>query len=714
MIRLKTVRDTIRNLLVIAVIILLIEVYIDKKENEKIVQNPIIPAWRKNSKGEALEDDNENFKAGFDSILAAQDNTRRPKSTREPPPTTPRKPFKKIREGLKRFQNKFLLNDKPFQILGGSFHYFRVHPLAWHDRLFKVKAAGLNTVVIPVPWNIHEPVKGRISFTGIKWDLLKVLNITKELGLYTILQVGPFVDAGLDWGGLPSWLLHDKVKVAVRSSNESFINPVRNYFKHLIEALIPYSYTTHAGPIIGFQIENSFGHYYKEDKMYINFLSIQFQNYNINEMIFLSDYIEYFERDVVPNVHKSILLKNPDEDVTQAVLNARKIIKDPEYPILIMNFPTAFKQWWGYKQNEAKLDHLRKRLERALTMDVSVVLNPFIGGTNFEFMGGTLNATIEKKSHLKHELTSYFPDAPVQEGGIYDEKYFVIRSLLKDMKLTAANLPHPPLTNSARKYKDIKITNYASYNQLLDITTKYVREYRDVKPMETLDINNGGGQSFGYIIYRTEFIRGQEMWFIGSVHDYGQILINNRTFTTIQSNVTYGENHINFSKVKLIKENNLDIFLENFGRAYGDTRLNDQRKGLRGRILINYVQLLNFKHVPIEFSENFCQNLNHTLDWQTTNKTFFHAGSPAFYRVFLEISGTPHYTYIDLSKWTKGLVIVNGHLIGKYWNKDPQRKLYIPAEILKTGENVIIIFELHKGGETVVFSEKFDTKHYRF
>ncbi|CAD5125489.1 unnamed protein product [Dimorphilus gyrociliatus] len=711
MIRLKKLRNTIRNLLVFAVIILLIEMYIDKKENEKVIQKPVVPAWIRNNKA---PQGGRKYKAGFDSVLAEQDVTDNPISLSTVSKRNVRKQFKKIREGLKRFRNKFYLNDRPFQILGGTFHYFRVHPAAWHDRLIKVKSAGLNTVVIPVPWNIHEATRGTIKFTNIKWDLLKVLNMTKELGLYTILQVGPFINAGLDWGGLPSWLLHENIKLQVRSSNEYFINPVRNYFEHLIETLVPFCYTTHAGPIIGFQIEDGFGQYYQEDKMYINFLAVQFHNYHINEMLFLSDSVDVFERDMIPNVHKSVLLKNPDEDVTQAILAARGILKDSEYPILIMNFPTAPKQWWCYKQDEAKPDKFRKRLERALLLEVSIVLHPFIGGTNFGFMGGTLNSTSEGKRVLKHELTSYFPDAPILEGGVYDEKYFIIRSLLKEMKLTAPNLPPPPLPNPPRKYGDVKINDFAGYDQLLDITDSQSMQYRDVRPMETLDMHNGGGQSFGYVIYRTEFIRGQEMWFIGAVHDYGLILINNQTFTKIQSNVTYKEEHIDFSKVKLIKENNLDIFLENAGRVYGDTRLNDQRKGLRGRILINFVQLLNFKHVPIEFSDKFCKSLNTTLQWETTNKTSFELKSPTFFRVFLEISGTPHYTFIDLTKWGKGLVIVNGYLIGRYWNKEPQRKLYIPSELLKTGSNVIIIFELSKAYETVIFSEKLDTKFYRF
>lgn len=60
-----------------------------------------------------------------------------------------------------------MLEGKPFRILSGSIHYFRVVPEYWRDRLLKLKAMGLNTVETYVPWNRHEEVKGQFNFKGI-------------------------------------------------------------------------------------------------------------------------------------------------------------------------------------------------------------------------------------------------------------------------------------------------------------------------------------------------------------------------------------------------------------------------------------------------------------------------------------------------------------------------------------------------------------------
>ena len=43
-------------------------------------------------------------------------------------------------------EKEFLLEGKPFRILSGAVHYFRVVPEYWKDRLVKLKAMGLNTV----------------------------------------------------------------------------------------------------------------------------------------------------------------------------------------------------------------------------------------------------------------------------------------------------------------------------------------------------------------------------------------------------------------------------------------------------------------------------------------------------------------------------------------------------------------------------------------
>ena len=53
-------------------------------------------------------------------------------------------------------------------------------------------------------------------------------------------------------------------------------------------------------------------------------------------------------------------------------------------------------------------------------------------------------------------------------------------------------------------------------------------------------------------------------------------------------------------------------------------------------------------------------------------------------------------TYLDMSNWGKGVVWVNGHNLGRYWNIGPQQTIYLPGEWLKKGNNEIIVLELLK------------------
>jgi beta-galactosidase len=53
-------------------------------------------------------------------------------------------------------------------------------------------------------------------------------------------------------------------------------------------------------------------------------------------------------------------------------------------------------------------------------------------------------------------------------------------------------------------------------------------------------------------------------------------------------------------------------------------------------------------------------------------------------------------TYLDLSNFKKGVIWVNGHNLGRYWNVGPQFHLYCPANWLHKGKNAVTVFDLHQ------------------
>lgn len=78
-----------------------------------------------------------------------------------------------------------------YRYISASIHYFRIHPDYWEDRLKRIRAAGLNAIQTYVPWNFHEPEKGK--FVLIWTKLFKKFCFLLSYGLNfsgTYCQVG--------------------------------------------------------------------------------------------------------------------------------------------------------------------------------------------------------------------------------------------------------------------------------------------------------------------------------------------------------------------------------------------------------------------------------------------------------------------------------------------------------------------------------------------
>jgi beta-galactosidase GanA len=105
------------------------------------------------------------------------------------------------------YNNKtFLLHGEPYQIRAGQLDPQRIHPAYWHDRLFKAKAMGLNTIFSYVFWDLIEPERGSFDFTG-RNDVASYFREAQEVGLNVVLRPGSYACAERDWGGFPAWLL---------------------------------------------------------------------------------------------------------------------------------------------------------------------------------------------------------------------------------------------------------------------------------------------------------------------------------------------------------------------------------------------------------------------------------------------------------------------------------------------------------------------------
>src|SRR4051812_20843953 len=59
------------------------------------------------------------------------------------------------------------VNGKRVFLNSGEVHPYRMPaPAEWPEMLAKMRAAGLNTISIYIPWSLHKPAPGRLRFSG--------------------------------------------------------------------------------------------------------------------------------------------------------------------------------------------------------------------------------------------------------------------------------------------------------------------------------------------------------------------------------------------------------------------------------------------------------------------------------------------------------------------------------------------------------------------
>jgi len=130
----------------------------------------------------------------------------------------------------------------------------------------------------------------------------------------------------------------------------------------------------------------------------------------------------------------------------------------------------------------------------------------------------------------------------------------------------------------------------------------------------------------------------------------------------------------------------LDIFVENLGRVNYGPYLLKNKKGITEKVLFAGKEVNGWQMFSLPFENIQSLLLKHgnaAGDAPVLKKGSFD----------LQMVGD---TYLDMTDWGKGVVWVNGHNLGRYWNIGPQQTIYVPVEWLKKGRNEIVVLELIK------------------
>lgn len=583
---------------------------------------------------------------------------------------------------MKKFEVKedFLLEGKPFKILSGAVHYFRVLPEDWYHSLYNLKALGFNTVETYIPWNVHEPKEGEFDFSG-RFDLKRFIKTAEDLGLYVILRPTPYICSEWEFGGLPAWLLQNK-DMRIRSSDPSFIEKVANYYKRLFEIITPFQ-IDHGGSVLMMQVENEYGSY-GQDKEYLKQLYDLMKKEGVTVPIFTSDGAWRSTQEAGTLTEENILSTGNFGSRSKENFKDLKDFHDSKgkrWPLMCMEYWDGWFNRWGDPIIEREANDLTQDVKEAIEIG-SINLYMFHGGTNFGFMNGC-----SARGHIDlPQVTSYDYDAPLDEQGNPTEKYFALQRMMHEKFPDIKQ--QEPLVKKSMEMKDIPVTGKVSLFSIIDeIAEKQESKYP--KSMEEL------GQEYGYTLYRTTTQKDSEdeSYRVIDARDRIQFFLNEQKLAT-QYQEEIGEKISAHPKEGL---NQLDVFVENMGRVnYGHKLLADtQHKGIRTGVMSDLHFLIDWKQYSLEFKKPM--KIDFDKKWEEN--------TPAFYRYTATIE-KPEDTFLNMEAFGKGIVLINGFNLGRFWNIGPTLSLYVPKHLLKKGENDIVVFETEGTWSETISLEK--------
>ena len=320
-----------------------------------------------------------------------------------------------------------------------------------------------------------------------------------------------------------------------------------------------------------------------------------------------------------------------------------------------------------HPHHTGKTDAYLKDLEYMLKAGASFSIYMAHGGTTFGLWSGA-------DRPFKPDTSCYDYDAPISEAGRVTEKFVQTRNLFAKYLLPGETIPAAPAANPAISITSFELTECAPLRANLP------EPVADDQPrtMEMYD------QGYGCIFYRTTLPAGPAGKLeAAAIHDFGYVFMDGeRIGITDRRTSAY---HLEVPA--RTKPATLDILVEPMGRVNFGVEVHD-RKGIQA---------------PVRFTPKNGETKELT-GWSVFKMPLDNAmlaglefasakpGVPAFWRGKFTVTA-PGDTFLDLRTWGKGVVWVNGHCLGRFWNIGPTQTAYLPGPWLREGENEMIILD---------------------
>ena len=568
--------------------------------------------------------------------------------------------------GILTYNDKtFLMDGEPYTIVSGAMHYFRIPREYWHDRLTKLKECGFNTVETYTCWNLHEKREGEFDFSGML-DVAAYADEAASLGLNLILRPGPYICSEWEFGGLPAWLLKYG-DMAIRCNDPLYLEKVRRYYHALFDELRP-RLSTNGGNIIMVQIENEYGSF-GNDKDYLRAVVDIYRECGVDVTLFTSDgpcwwmlgggtLPEYL---CVANFGS-----HPKENF--AMLEQFR----PDQPKMCGEYWCGWFDHWYEEHHVREAEELAGLFRDMLEAGASLNFYMFHGGTNFGFMNGANHG-----GKYEPTITSYDYNALLSEAGDRTPAYYAVRRINEEFFG-----PLPPLTakdSEKAAYGPVELTEECF---ILDAAPAMTEPVYSAAPKYQESI----GQNWGFTLYST-VVKGprEEMTLrADAINDRAVVFMDGEWKGLFERRRRADKVTVELGRDESVK---MDILLENMGRINYGPEMRD-RKGMVG-IRFGQQNHYGWQMYPLTMEQEQLSRIPFRAKKESGVK------KSSFLRGTLTVEGEPKDTFIRLDGFHHGFVAVNGFNLGRYYNDaGPQKTLYCPAPMLRSGDNEVIVFEM--------------------
>ncbi|MEA5365311.1 beta-galactosidase family protein [Amycolatopsis sp., V23-08] len=546
----------------------------------------------------------------------------------------------------------FLLDGRPFRILSGALHYFRVHPDLWADRIDKARRMGLNTIETYVAWNAHAPEPGTFDVSG-GLDLDRFLRLVADAGMYAIVRPGPYICAEWDNGGLPAWLFRDPA-VGVRRFEPRYLAAVREYLTRVFEVVVPHQ-IDRGGPVLLVQVENEYGAF-GSDKRYLQALADYTREAGVTVPLTTVDQPDMLEAGGLDGLHRTASFGS-DATARLALLREHQ----PTGPLMCSEFWNGWFDNWGAHHHTTSAADAAAELDALLAAGASVNLYMFHGGTNFGLTSGA-----NDKGVYQPIVTSYDYDAPLDEGGDPTPKYHAFREVIARYHKVPDTVPPParsaptpsavlggpvPLLDAPERWG-----TWRSFEEL--------PVFDELSPMPRL------------ALLRT-WVDGPGVLVFGEVRDRATVFLDGVRVGTLLR-----EHHERALPLPA-GPGELLVLVEDEGRVDYGPRIGEP-KGIIGGASVDGSPLLGWEVLPIDLA---------ALPSARPSPVAGPVAGPVLLRASVDVPA-PADLFLDTGEWGKGMAWFNGFPLGRYWRRGPQRTLYVPRPVVREGANELTVLEL--------------------